>query len=161
MGLPVPPRLRASLPISMSLPLLPIWMNVASLNPWLLDFHTAWFSGGSGCYMFWGLVEIFSVVVEGGKVSTYTSILTRTLYFFNHFLFPYWYKKWIHIYLFYTLIYNPILLYLVAPHVPPWAVWSSFRYISVSLWHKSILLWLWGFFVVVVCFLALPYFLVL
>ena len=27
-------------PIFMILPLLPIWMNVVSLNPWLSDFHT-------------------------------------------------------------------------------------------------------------------------
>ena len=52
-GPPVPPplyatlRLRASLLDSMSLPLLPIWMIVASLTPWLLDFHTAQFSNGS------------------------------------------------------------------------------------------------------------------
>ena len=26
-----------------TLPLLPIWMSVASLNPWLSDFHTALF----------------------------------------------------------------------------------------------------------------------
>ena len=32
--------------------LLPVWMNVASLNPWLLDFHAALFSDGSGCYCF-------------------------------------------------------------------------------------------------------------
>ena len=32
-----------------SLPLLPIWVNVASLNPWLVAFHTARFSDGSGC----------------------------------------------------------------------------------------------------------------
>ena len=35
-------------PISISLPILPIWMNVASLNPWLQDFHTAQCSDGSG-----------------------------------------------------------------------------------------------------------------
>ena len=27
-------------PHSLSLPLLPVWVNMASLNPWLLDFHT-------------------------------------------------------------------------------------------------------------------------
>ena len=74
-GLPVPPPsppplyatpcLCTSPPVSTSLLLLPIWMNVASLNPWLLVFHTAWFSDGSGCYLFWGLVVILSVVVRG------------------------------------------------------------------------------------------------
>ena len=33
---------------SASLPLLPVWMNVASLNPWLLDFCMAQFSDESG-----------------------------------------------------------------------------------------------------------------
>ena len=43
--LPLPlyatPCLCTSPPVSTSLLLLPIWMNVASLNPWLLVFHTA------------------------------------------------------------------------------------------------------------------------
>ena len=34
-----PPILR--LPVTLSPLLLPIWTNVASLNPWLLVFHTA------------------------------------------------------------------------------------------------------------------------
>ena len=42
----------ASPPASATLPLLPIWMSVASLNPWLSDFHTAQFSDSSGCYLF-------------------------------------------------------------------------------------------------------------
>ena len=29
-------------------PLILAWMNVSSLTPWLLDFHTVWFSGSSG-----------------------------------------------------------------------------------------------------------------
>ena len=37
---------------SLCLPFLPIWMNLASLNPWLLDFHTVQFSGSSGCWFF-------------------------------------------------------------------------------------------------------------
>ena len=39
-------------PGSMTPPLLPIWMNVTSLNHWLSDFHTAQFSDGSSCYFF-------------------------------------------------------------------------------------------------------------
>ena len=31
-------------------PLLPFWMNVSSLPPWLSDFHTVRFSGSSGCF---------------------------------------------------------------------------------------------------------------
>ena len=45
------PHLCASLPISTIPPLLPVWMNVASSNPWLSDFHTARFSDSSGCYL--------------------------------------------------------------------------------------------------------------
>ena len=43
-------HLCASVPlhISVSLPLLPVWMDVASLIPWLSDFHTAEFSDDFG-----------------------------------------------------------------------------------------------------------------
>ena len=34
-----PPCLESSLPRLPSLPLLPVWMNVSSLSPWLSDFH--------------------------------------------------------------------------------------------------------------------------
>ena len=54
-------------PLSQSPPLLPAWMNVASLNPWLLDFHTVRFSDDSGWYFFCTLDVIFSVVVQGGE----------------------------------------------------------------------------------------------
>ena len=57
----------APLCLSVTLPLLSIWMNVASLNPWLLDFLTAQFSDNSGCYLFWTLLIIISVVVRGGE----------------------------------------------------------------------------------------------
>ena len=33
-------------------PLLPVWMNVSSLTPWLSGFHTVWFSGSSSCFLF-------------------------------------------------------------------------------------------------------------
>ena len=69
MGLPIPllQPLCATPCVCTSLPLLPVWMNVASLNAWLSDFHTARFSDSSGCYLFWGLVVILSVVMWGGK----------------------------------------------------------------------------------------------
>ena len=56
-----------------SLPLLQIWMNVSSLSPWLLDFHTVRFSGSSGCFLFLNCPSFGCA----GKhsVSTYTSIL--------------------------------------------------------------------------------------
>ena len=41
--------LHPSLPSS---PLLPIWINVSSLTPWLSDFHTVQFSGSSGWFCF-------------------------------------------------------------------------------------------------------------
>ena len=34
------------------LPLLLVWMSVSSLIPWLLDFHTIWFSVSSDCFLF-------------------------------------------------------------------------------------------------------------
>ena len=37
-------------------PLLPVWMNVCSLSPQLLDFHTVLFSVGSGCFLFLNLL---------------------------------------------------------------------------------------------------------
>ena len=37
-----------SLPLLLTLPLLLVWMNVSSLTPWLLDFHTVLFSVSSG-----------------------------------------------------------------------------------------------------------------
>ena len=55
------------LPVSTNPPFLPIWMNVASLNPWLSDFHTAHFFDSSRCYLFWDLVVILSMVAWGGK----------------------------------------------------------------------------------------------
>ena len=53
--------------LSASLPLLPVWMNVTSLNSWLSDFHTARFSDESGWYLCYSLVVIFAVVVHGGE----------------------------------------------------------------------------------------------
>ena len=53
-----------------SLPPLPIWMNMTSLNPWLLDFHTVHFSGSSSCFLFCfvlKLVVILLMVEQGGK----------------------------------------------------------------------------------------------
>ena len=75
-------------------PFLPVWMNVASLNPCVktsiqFDFDS------SGCYLFWGLVAILSVVVQGGKVYLLTPpfwpevlrLLLNTLFFFYCYFF--------------------------------------------------------------------------
>ena len=40
-------------------PLLPVWMSVPSLSPWLLDFHTVWFSGSSDWFLFLKLLLSF------------------------------------------------------------------------------------------------------
>ena len=42
-----PPCCKSSLPGCPSLPLLPVWMNVSSLTPWLSDFRTVQFSVSS------------------------------------------------------------------------------------------------------------------
>ena len=46
--------------------LLPVWMKVSSLTPWLLDFHTVWFFGSSG-YFFVFKCVVLLLVVRGGK----------------------------------------------------------------------------------------------
>ena len=68
-----PPHMNVRPPIVLPLcnftspPFLPIWMNVASLNPWMLDFHTAQFSDESGWNLFCSLVVIFAVVACRGE----------------------------------------------------------------------------------------------
>ena len=39
-------------PGCLSPPLLPVWVNVSSLTPWLLDFHIVRFFVSSGCFLF-------------------------------------------------------------------------------------------------------------
>ena len=46
------PCRESSRPSCPSPPLLPVWMNVSSLSPWLLDFHTVRFSVSSGCFLY-------------------------------------------------------------------------------------------------------------
>ena len=64
-----PPCRRESSP-----PLLPVWMNVSSLTPWLSDFHTVRFSVSSGWFLFLNLLSLFWLCGRH-SVSTYTSIL--------------------------------------------------------------------------------------
>ena len=59
-------HLQAFQPISVTLLPLPVWVNVASLNPWLSDFHTAQFSW-QFWMLFWDLVVILSMVAQGGQ----------------------------------------------------------------------------------------------
>ena len=43
----------------MSPSLLPVWMNISSLTPWLSDFHRVQFSVSSGCFLFLNLLLSF------------------------------------------------------------------------------------------------------
>ena len=58
-----------------SLPLLPVWMNVSSFTPWLLDFHTVQFSGSSGYFLFLNLCCPSFDCMRWQSVSTYAAIL--------------------------------------------------------------------------------------
>ena len=60
----------SSLPGCPSPPLLPVWMNVSSLSPWLLDFHTVQFSGSSGWFLFLNCCPSFGCA-RRHSVSTY------------------------------------------------------------------------------------------
>ena len=58
MGPPSPPAtaLLRVLSTQLSLFVLPVWVSVSSLTPWLLDFHTVQFSVSSGCFLFLNLL---------------------------------------------------------------------------------------------------------
>ena len=45
-------------------PLLPVWMNVSSLTPWLSDFHAVQFSVSSGCFLFLNFLLSFFRLCE-------------------------------------------------------------------------------------------------
>ena len=68
-------------------PLLSVWMNVSSLSPWLLDFYTVRFSVSSGWFLFLNCCCPSFGCARRHSVSTYTSILARslTIVFFQHF----------------------------------------------------------------------------
>ena len=117
------PQLYTSLSVSMRPPLQPIWINVASLNPWLLDFCTVLFSDGSGYYLFWGLVVILSVVAWGGRVClpmppSWPEVLILSLLF--SFL-----KKYIYWLCYYNCPISPLHSTLSCPpsptHIPPFS----------------------------------------
>ena len=50
-------------------------MNISSVTPWLSDFHTVQFSVSSGCFFVFKFAVVLLLVVRGGSVSTYASIL--------------------------------------------------------------------------------------
>ena len=45
-------------------PLLPVWMNVSFLSPWLSEFHTVCFSVSSGCFLYLNLLLSFFWLCE-------------------------------------------------------------------------------------------------
>ena len=47
--------------------LLLVWMNISSLTPWLSDFHTVWFSGSSGCFLFLNFLLCFFWLCKEAK----------------------------------------------------------------------------------------------
>ena len=51
-----------------SAPLLPVWMNVSSLTPWLSDFHTVQFSESSGYFLFSSLLLSLFWLCEEAKL---------------------------------------------------------------------------------------------
>ena len=53
--------------------LLPVWMNISFLTPWLSDFHTVRFSGCSGYFFNFKFVAVLLLVLRGGSLSTYAS----------------------------------------------------------------------------------------
>ena len=65
-------------PSCLSPPLLLVWMNVSSLTPWLLDFHTVWLSGSSVYFFVFKFVIVLQLVVWGGKgyLSTHWWVLS-------------------------------------------------------------------------------------
>ena len=73
-----------------SLPLLQVWMNVSSLSPWLLDFHTVQVSVSSVCFLFLNCCCSSSFgCARRHSVSTYASILAGSPLFLSFF----WLRK--------------------------------------------------------------------
>ena len=66
-------------PSCLSLPLLVVWMNVSPLSPWLSDFHIVRFSVISGCFLFLNCCCPSFGCVRRHSMSTYASILARSL----------------------------------------------------------------------------------
>ena len=64
-------------------PLLPVWMNVSSLSPWLSDFHTVRFSFSSGCFLFLNCCCPSLGCVRRSSMSTYASILAGNWHYYH------------------------------------------------------------------------------
>ena len=74
-----PPCRESSLPGCPSLPLLPVWVSVSSLSPWLSDFLTVRFSVSSGCFLFLNCCCPSFGCARRHSVSTYASLLAGSL----------------------------------------------------------------------------------
>ena len=91
-----------------SWPLLPVWMKISCLTPWLLDFHTVQFSGSSGYFLFLNLLLSFFWLYEEAKciyqclhLGRKSFFLLLMLIFWNqilvHFLFVFHSRDWNHL----------------------------------------------------------------
>ena len=67
-------------------PLLPVWVNVSSLSPWLSDFHTVQFSGSSGYFLLLNLLSFFWLCREA-KCNYLRLRLGQKFLFYFHILF--------------------------------------------------------------------------
>ena len=79
-----PPFHKSFPPSCPYLPLLLVLMNISSLSPWLLDFHTVSFSVSSGCFLFLNCCCPSLGCTKRHSVSNYASILAGSLHL-NHF----------------------------------------------------------------------------
>ena len=68
-------------------PLLPVWMNVSSLSPWLSDFHTVRLSVSSGCFLVLNCCCPSFGCARRQSASTYSSILAGSPAFYSFFFF--------------------------------------------------------------------------
>ena len=77
-----PPRHHPLCPGGLSLPLLPVLMNISS-TPWLSDFHTIQFSGSCGCFLFLNLFLSFFWLYEEAKYINVCLHLGQKFYIFQ------------------------------------------------------------------------------
>ena len=78
------PSCESCLPSCPSPPLLPVWMKVSSLTPWLSDFHIVQFSGSCGCFLFLNLLLSFWLCKEAQCIYLCLRLGQKSdLYFFN------------------------------------------------------------------------------
>ena len=64
-------------------PLLPVWMNVSSLTPWLSDFHTVQFSGSSGYFLFLNLLLSFGLSEEAKNIYVHLHLGQKSYYYLH------------------------------------------------------------------------------